>query len=107
MGGVRRTEQRLVGFSSKLESATQELKGFLHENLYNHPHVREMSDNGGCILADLFKVFRDDPSLLPAHVCDRFADDGEARAIADYTAGMTDRFAMVEHERLLGTHGRR
>jgi dGTPase len=105
--GVRRTEQRLIGFSSELESAKQELKGFLFKNLYDHPRVREMSDNGSRILGDLFKVFRDDPSLLPVHVRDRFAEDGEARAIADYTAGMTDRFAMVEHKRLLGTHGRR
>jgi len=103
---VRRTQQRLIGFSPELESAKQELKGFLYENLYDHPHVREMSDNGSRILGDLFKVFRDDPSLLPAHVRDRFAEDGEARATADYAAGMTDRFAMVEHERLLGTHGR-
>jgi dGTPase len=66
-----------------------------------------MSDNGSRILGDLFKVFRDDPSLLPVHVRDRFAEDGEARATADYAAGMTDRFAMAEHERLLGTHGRR
>ena len=104
---VRRTQQRLIGFSPELESAKQELKGFLYENLYDHPHVREMSDNGSRILGDLFKVFRDDPSLLPAHVRDRFAEDGEARATADYAAGMTDRFAMAEHERLLGTHGRR
>jgi len=68
--------------------------------------VREMSDNGARILGDLFKVFRDDPGLLPAHVRERFAEDGEARAIADYVAGMTDRFAIVEHERLLGSrHG--
>jgi len=105
---VRCTQQRLIGFSPELEDAKQELKRFLYENLYDHPHVREMSDGGSRILGDLFKVFRDDPSLLPVHVCDRFAEDGEARAIADYAAGMTDRFAMVEHERLLGgTHGRR
>jgi dGTPase len=104
--GVRRTERRLIAFSSELERTKQELKGFLFENLYDHPHVREMSDQGSRVLGDLFKVFRDDPSLLPVHVRDRFAEDGEARAIADYTAGMTDRFAMVEHRRLLGTHGR-
>jgi dGTPase len=104
---VRCTQQRLIGFSPELEITKQELKGFLYENLYDHPHVREMSDNGSRILGDLFKVFRDDPSLLPVHVRDRFAEDGEARATADYAAGMTDRFAMVEHERLLGTHGRR
>jgi dGTPase len=104
---VRRTEERLIGFSPELESAKRELKSFLYENLYDHPHVREMSDHGSRILGDLFKVFRDDPSLLPTHVCDRFAEDGEARVIADYAAGMTDRFAMVEHERLLGNHDRR
>jgi dGTPase len=104
---VRRSEQRLIRFSPELEGAKDELKRFLYENLYDHPHVREMSDNGSRILGDLFKVFRDDPSLLPVHVRDRFAEDGAARATADYTAGMTDRFAMVEHERLLGTHGRR
>jgi dGTPase len=104
---VRSTPERLIGVSPELERAKQELKGFLYENLYDHPHVREMSDSGSRILGDLFKVFRDDPTLLPIHVRDRFAEDGEARAIADYAAGMTDRFAMVEHERLLGTHGRR
>jgi dGTPase len=104
---VRQTEQRLIGFSPELERAKRELKRFLSVNLYHHPRVLSMSDNGASILADLFKVFRDDPSLLPDHVRDHFAEDGEARAIADYAAGMTDRFAMVQHERLLGTHGRR
>jgi dGTPase len=87
--------------------AKRELKRFLYDNLYFHPHVRAMSEKGSAILSDLFKIFRDDPKLLPAHVCDRFAEDGEARAIADYAAGMTDRFAMDEHERLLGSHGPR
>jgi len=102
---VRRTEGRLIGFSPELGGAKGELKCFLYENLYFHPHVREMSDRGARILGDLFKVFRDDPMLLPEHVRERFAEDGEARAIADYAAGMTDRFAIVEHERLLGSHG--
>jgi len=104
---VRRTERPLIGFSAEIERGKRELKSFLYDNLYHHPRVLEMSDNGARILSDLFKVFGDDPSLLPDHVCDRFAEDGEARAIADYTAGMTDRFAMAEHDRLLGTHGRR
>jgi dGTPase len=103
---VRQTETRLIGFSPEVETVTRELKSYLHDNLYDHPHVRAMSDKGARILGDLFKVFRDEPAHLPAHVCDRFAEDGEARAIADYAAGMTDRFAMVEHARLLETHGR-
>jgi dGTPase len=104
---VRRTERPLIGFSAETERAKRELKRFLYDNLYHHPRVLAMSDKGARILADLFKVFGDDPSLLPDHVRARFAEDGEARAIADYAAGMTDRFAMAEHDRLLGTHGRR
>jgi dGTPase len=100
---VRQSEERLIGFSLELDGAKRELKRFLYENLYFHPRVREMSDNGARILGDLFKVFRDDPMLLPVHVRDHFAEDGEARAIADYVAGMTDRFAIGEHERLLGS----
>jgi dGTPase len=105
--GVRRIEERLIGYSPEIESAKRELKRFLYQNLYHHPRVRAVSDNGARILADLFKLFRDDPSRLPVHVRERFAGDGLARAIADYAAGMTDRFAMGEHERLLGAHDRR
>jgi dGTPase len=105
--GVRRIEDRLIGYSPEIESAKRELKRFLYQNLYHHPRVRAVSANGACILADLFKLFRDDPSRLPVHVRERFAGDGAARAIADYAAGMTDRFAMGEHERLLGAHDRR
>jgi dGTPase len=102
---VRGTEVRLIAFSPRVETAKRDLKRFLYENLYYHPHVREMSDSGAGVFADLFKRFRDDPMLLPAHVRDRFEADGEARAIADYAAGMTDRFALIEHERLTGSHG--
>jgi len=102
---IRRTEVRLVGFSRSVEKAKRDLKRFLYENLYQHPHVLEMSDSGASVFADLFKQFRDDPMLLPARVRDRFGVDGEARAIADYAAGMTDRFAVIEHERLKGSHG--
>lgn len=102
---VRRADVRLVGFSPGLELTKRDLKRFLYQNLYFHPHVRAMSDRGTRILSDLVKLFRDDPNRLPVHVCERFAEDGAARAIADYAAGMTDRFAMVEHERLLGAHG--
>ncbi|MFQ5416464.1 MAG: deoxyguanosinetriphosphate triphosphohydrolase [Myxococcota bacterium] len=99
---VRSAGDRLVGFSDTLEQAKRELKGFLHDNLYHHPRVLEMSDRGACILGDLFEMLRADPSLLPEHVRARFGEDGEVRAIADYVAGMTDRFAMIEHDRIRG-----
>ena len=53
------------------------------------------------ILGDLFRIYREDPRKLPAHVVARFDEEGEARAVGDYIAGMTDRFALAEHRRLL------
>jgi len=103
VSAVRATPGRLIAFSPPVAEAKRELKRFLYENLYYHPHVRAMSDNGARILGDLFDTFRRDPSRLPSHVHERFAEDGEARATADYAAGMTDRFAMIEHERLVGS----
>jgi dGTPase len=105
VAAVRATEGRLVAFSPEVAADKRELKRFLYENLYYHPRVREMSDRGAQILGELFAMFREDPTRLPSHVCDRFSEDGEARAIADYAAGMTDRFAMIEHERLVGDRG--
>jgi len=61
--------------------------------------VLEVSERGGRILSELFRAFRAHPKRLPARVRERFPLDGEARAIADYVAGMTDRFAMEQHRR--------
>jgi dGTPase len=52
-------------------------------------------------LADLFRLYLRDPGRLPARVVARLGEEGEARAVADYVAGMTDRFARAEHERLV------
>jgi dGTPase len=56
------------------------------------------------IVEDLFRVLSDDPGLLPGTVRERFELEGGPRAIADYVAGMTDRFAMSEHRKLLDPH---
>ncbi len=103
---VRRTTRRLAGLSSEFEKHKAELKRFLHDELYQHPRVREMSERAASILGDLFGAYRSDTALLPEHVHARIAGDGEVRAIADYIAGMTDRFAMEEHRKLGGPHGR-
>jgi dGTPase len=63
-----------------------------------------MTQKAEGMVADLFRVYRGDPALLPAWVCARIDDEGEARAIADYVAGMTDPFAAAEHRRLLDPH---
>jgi dGTPase len=102
---VRACPERLVGFSPELEKHKRELKKFLYEELYNHPQVLAMNERSVAALEVLFTAYRRDPGLLPEHVRARIAADGEARAIADYVAGMTDRFAQREHARLEAGHG--
>ena len=101
---LRSREEPLVGFSSTIDFAKRELKSFLYENFYHHPHVLRRTRKAEWIVGDLFRTYRDDTKLLPANVRTRFGREGELRAIADYIAGMTDRFAMDEHKRLLDPH---
>ncbi|CAN0117236.1 unnamed protein product [Discosporangium mesarthrocarpum] len=101
---LRTREAPLVGFSPDMDLAKRELKSFLSQNFYHHPHVLRRTRKAEWIVGDLFKTYRDDPMLLPANVRTRFAREGELRAISDYIAGMTDRFAMDEHQKLLDPH---
>ena len=94
---VRAAPGRFVGFTPEVEKKKRELKRFLHRELYQHPRVLGVAENAERILGDLFRAYRNDAALLPEHVRARFDVDGEARAVADYVAGMTDRFAMDEH----------
>ncbi len=104
VAAVRANHERLVGFSPEIEKQKRELKKFLYDELYQHPQVLAMNERAVGILADLFAAFRSDPGRLPDHVGARIPIDGEARAISDYVAGMTDRFAMEEHTRLGAPH---
>ncbi len=103
---VRSTRDRLVGLAPQTERAKDELKRFLHENLYNHPAVLRMTHKAERVLVDLHRTYSADPALLPEHVRGRFEIDGEQRALADYIAGMTDRFALSQHHELLDPHER-
>jgi len=99
---VRNHREELVRFPVAIQKAQRELKEFLNRELYQHPRVLAMNERATRIVGDLFRSFRADPGLLPEHVSGRFEQDGEARAVCDYVAGMTDRFAIDEHERLCG-----
>ncbi|HHH35689.1 MAG TPA: deoxyguanosinetriphosphate triphosphohydrolase [Gammaproteobacteria bacterium] len=104
---VRAASAPLVGFSEEMAAMNLELKRFLRQALYRHYRVRRMSAKAERIVADLFEAFLDDPALMPpahqekSHIAEE-ADGiaGRARVVADYVAGMTDRFAIGEHERL-------
>ena len=89
----------LLAFSAAMQADLLQLQRFLRDQLYWHYQVlREMS-KARRIIADLFSVFMDDTRLLPPRF-QILAHEDKARAIADYIAGMTDRYAMKEHGRL-------
>jgi len=101
---ARGLAEPLIGGSPELAAAARALKAFLFEHLYQHPRVLRMNRKAERILGDLYAIYRDEPRQLPRNVVDRFSEEGEARAIADYIAGMTDRFALAEHKKLLDPH---
>jgi len=89
----------LIGFSDALRAEANSLKRFLFENLYRHYRVLRMTTKAQRIVRELFVAFHADARLLPP---DYRRDDpiAQARAIADYIAGMTDRYAIGEHKRM-------
>ena len=89
----------LVRFSSAMQAQNAQLKGFLLRQLYRHPQVVETTNRARQVVADLYAVYSAEPASLPQTVA-RHARPH--RAIADYIAGMTDRFALREHQRLTG-----
>jgi dGTPase len=94
-----RDAPELIGFSEHIREQQLELKRFLHQNLYLHFRVARMSSKARRIVTELFNAFLQEPDLLPPEFQLRAADN-KPRAIADYIAGMTDRYAMIEHRRL-------
>ena len=104
---VRHAGERLVRFTPEVGAAHDALKRFLRARLYRHSRVIRMTTKAQRTVTDLFAAFMDEPRLLPEdHAREAERKEamqgvaGRARAVADYIAGMTDRFAIVEHERL-------
>jgi dGTPase len=92
-----RQAEALVSFSEEMQEAQHKMKCFLGKYLYQHYEVLRMTRKSKQIVSDLFSVFLDDPRMLPP----AYRADGEQpRHVADYIAGMTDRYAMKEHQRL-------
>ena len=89
----------LVGLSATQAVQTVKLKRFLLTDLYRHPQVLQMTNLGRTVVAELFAAYLATPWEMPA---DYAASAERPRAVADYIAGMTDRFAQREHHRLTG-----
>jgi dGTPase len=95
---IRKLPQ-LVHFSSDIAEQNLKLKQFLRKNLYHHYQVNRMSAKAARILRELFTAFFENTGLLPNEF-QAYAETDKARAVADYIAGMTDRFAIREHRKL-------
>jgi dGTPase len=89
----------LAAFSADVHDQNRELKTFLRTHLYRHYRVMRMSVKAQRIIGNLFRAFMDDSRLLPPQY-QRQAEGDRARAVSDYIAGMTDRYAIREHKRL-------
>jgi dGTPase len=104
---VRDQPQPLIAFSDSMRVRNLELKRFLRTHLYRHYRVHRMSAKALRVIRGLFQAFNNDPRLLPEEAQRKVAelrrqagDPGQARAVADYIAGMTDRYAIKEHQRV-------
>jgi len=103
---VRHHGEALVNFSDSMREKNLELKRFLRTHLYRHYRVHRMSAKATRTIIDLFEAYIDDPRLMPKEAQQQVSQlesengrDGRARAVADYIAGMTDRYAIAEYER--------
>ncbi len=101
---VRKQPRPLISFSGAMEDRNLELKRFLREKLYRHYRVHRMSAKAGRVIRGLFAAFFEDSRLMPEDAQQSFArsetQHGQARAVADYIAGMTDRYAIKEYARV-------
>jgi len=104
---VRAQRRSLIGMSPGMLAAHRELKQFLGEHLYRHQRVLRMTIKARRVVGELFAAFMSEPRLMPEEYYEgaRGAEEqgglaGRARSVADYVAGMTDRYAILEHGRL-------
>jgi len=104
---VRANLEPLVRMSESMRAAHLELKQFLRDHLYRHYRVQRMTRKARAVVSDLFGAFMEDLLLMPDEhraIAQRLegqhGSSGRARAVADYVAGMTDRYAIGEHERI-------
>jgi dGTPase len=102
---IRAQRDVVVALSDRVYEQHAALKQFLSKHLYRHDKVRVMTDKAKLMVEVLFERYMSDPGQMPAEFCSRATANGanestKARVVADYVAGMTDRFAIAEHDRL-------
>jgi len=112
---VRAAKIPLVAFSPAARKKNGELKKFLYKNMYRHYRVARMANKAERVIREIFATYMQNPAMLPQHqqqemstarTSDSLNQERLARIIADYIAGMTDRYALEEYERLFNITAR-
>ena len=97
---LQRLSYNVLSFSDEMQQRLRVLKDFLYKNLYRHYRVQRMAVKADRILTDLFNEYISEPTILPLHVQEQIEVQGLERTICDYIAGMTDRYAIEEFQKL-------
>lgn len=97
---IRHAKGPVIGFSDAIAPAEQDLKRFLFERMYRHRHILHLREAASTIIRDLFLRYLAEPDLVPELASRRTNEAQLARAVADHIAGMTDRFAILQHQAL-------
>lgn len=97
---IQKLKHNVVGYSEEMQRRNRELKDLLYKKLYRHHRVVRMQVKAERIISDLFNACRAEPAIMPNHVQFFIEKRGVERTICDYIAGMTDRYAVEEHEKL-------
>jgi dGTPase len=97
---IQKLNHNVVGFSVEMQRRNRELKDFLYKNMYRHYRVVRMQVKAERLISDLFNAYRAEPLMLPTTAQSGIEQHGLERAICDYIAGMTDRYAIEEHQKL-------
>ncbi|MEE9140276.1 MAG: deoxyguanosinetriphosphate triphosphohydrolase [Alphaproteobacteria bacterium] len=106
---VRGLQDPVVDFSQAMKADLAPLKKFLFQSMYRHYKVNRMASKAKRVVRDLFKLYLGEPQCLPTewrHQADGLDEPALARLVADYIAGMTDRYALGEHQRLYDPYAR-
>ncbi len=103
---VREGKESVIAFSREMEERRKPLKDFLFRELYCHYRVMRMANKAQRYIEELFSTYRSDVRQLPPEIQRQVAAEGKERAICDYLAGMTDRFALDEYKRLFEPYER-
>lgn len=97
---IQELDYNIVSFSEDMHRRNRELKDFLYTNLYRHPRVYRMQVKAEHVISKIFQAYLREPAMLPRHIQEKTKKNGLERTICDYIAGMTDRYAIEEHDRL-------